>query len=190
MCTWKNPNQAAIAAIQCITGGKNSHIFYSQKTRRQIFSNGMATTKTTHADCVSFVEQASRVATGKKNLKYPGAWSASLNAGKSKTLKNTGLFQDFRIYKKGMTLYTGDLMWRAGKGFHGHIIMVVAGKTRTTTVDISEIQKLALQGGGDDSLESSSFDQVYDMAAGVETMISSDNYKWLDEFEKKMKTNQ
>lgn len=99
-CTWKDPTKAAISAASAIQGAENKHIGYSQSKRRGIFKDGMGSTKQTYADCVSFVELAGRIATGNKKLTYPGAWSASLNAGKSASLKKTGLFENFRIYKR------------------------------------------------------------------------------------------
>lgn len=83
----------------------------------------------------------------------------------------------------------GDLMWRAGSGFHGHIVMVVAGKARASSISKEKIAEILVSGVNNltdmTTGETSTGGEYMDLSALTETLISSQNFTWIMIIKKK-----
>lgn len=98
----------------------NKDIGYDQADRYNVVKEGTRTDDPTDADCSSLVRTCVKEATGKD----PGDFTT---ANAAAVLERTGFFQPVKAYRKGMTLYTGDILCTKTKG---HIVIVTDGAER------------------------------------------------------------
>lgn len=122
----KNTSFARQCAKSMETACNNINIGYDQYQRDGIWSKGTATKTRTECDCSSLVRRCIFEATGKDvgNIRTITMESA---------LKKSGLFEDLKQYKAGMTLCTGDVLFtgQLGHPVSGHTVIVVKGATRS-----------------------------------------------------------
>jgi hypothetical protein len=110
------------------TACNNANIGYDQYQRYGLApgKEDVDTKKKVETDCSALVRRCIYDATGK-------------DVGDIRTitmedaLKKSGLFQDLKQYKDGMTLYTGDVLFTGhlGHPVSGHTVVVVSGKDRS-----------------------------------------------------------
>lgn len=113
---------AALMKIAC----NNKNIGYSQEDdpdtgRYGIQKYGIDTNTPTNCDCSTLVGQVVREASGKK---IPDFYTGN----EVEVLEKTGLFEPVISYKKGVTLYDGDVIVTKTKG---HTAIIVEGMPRT-----------------------------------------------------------
>lgn len=104
----------------------NKHIGYSQSDRYVILSckekNGEIS-KDVNCDCSSLVRKCIIDGTGKDVGDFTTVNEAAI-------LEKSGLFEDRKVYKAGVELYSGDVLVTKSKG---HTVIVVSGDSRNKT---------------------------------------------------------
>ena len=116
----KSPAVASSIALTMTVACNNPNIGYNQARRLDIIKAGVYATSPTSCDCSSLVRQCVREA-GVEVGNFTTANEASV-------LMATGRFEKI-TYKKGMTLFLGDILVTRVKG---HTVVVTSGATRTT----------------------------------------------------------
>lgn len=112
-------NKIAEAMIRACN---NSHIGYDQNRRLEIIKLGTGTATECGCDCSSLVRQCIREA----ELGDPKNFNT---ANEAKMILATDQFIDMGNYKKGMKLYTGDILVTCTKG---HTVVVTSGTKRSS----------------------------------------------------------
>ena len=106
-------------AMQIACGNKN--IGYDQSERYGIIKHGINTKVKTECDCSSLVRACIIYASGKD----VGDFNTS---NERPVILKSGLFEDVGSYKKGDTLYNGDILVTRTKG---HTVIVVSGAKKS-----------------------------------------------------------
>lgn len=133
----KDAKAADTCARAMKTACSNSNIGYDQYQRYGLApgKEDVDTKKKVETDCSALVRRCIYNATGKDvgDIRTITMESA---------LKKSGLFEELKQYKEGMTLYTGDVLFTGhlGHPVSGHTVVVVSGKSRTKkdTVNVAE----------------------------------------------------
>lgn len=108
---------AALMKIAC----NNPRLGYSQNDRESIYKHGIDTKEPANCDCSSLVKEVTEEASGKKIPNFN-------TESEVEVLEKTGLFEKPITYKKGVTLYDGDVIVTKTKG---HTAIIVSGMPRT-----------------------------------------------------------
>ena len=106
-------------AMQIACGNKN--IGYDQSERYGVIKHGINTKVKTECDCSSLVRACIIYASGKD----VGDFNTS---NERSVILKSGLFKDVGSYKKGDTLYNGDILVTRTKG---HTVIVVSGAKKS-----------------------------------------------------------
>ena len=106
-------------AMQIACGNKN--IGYDQSERYGVIKHGINTKVKTECDCSSLVRACIIYASGKD----VGDFNTS---NERPVILKSGLFEDVGSYKKGDTLYNGDILVTRTKG---HTVIVVSGAKKS-----------------------------------------------------------
>ena len=120
----------------------NNNIGYDQYQRYGLApgKEDVDTKKKVETDCSALVRRCIYDATGKDvgDIRTITMESA---------LKKSGLFEDLKQYKDGMTLYTGDVLFTGhlGHPVSGHTVVVVSGKSRDNNNAKIDIAKPVLK---------------------------------------------
>lgn len=120
----KDPALANKIAERMVTACNNKNLGYDQSNRLGVIQYGINTTTPTECDCSSLVRACIKEASGKD----PGNFRT---VNQPSMLAATGLFEQYFVYKSGMTLYTGDILVTKGSG---HTVIVTQGASRTGVV--------------------------------------------------------
>lgn len=116
----KNPEVASNIALAMTIACNNPNIGYNQARRLDIIKAGTHATQPTSCDCSSLVRQCVR----ESGIDVGNFTTANEAA----VLMATGQFEKL-TYKKGMTLFLGDILVTCVKG---HTVVITSGATRNT----------------------------------------------------------